>query len=163
MDQYCVIVANSNTARFFTLESPEFPEYESGPNLVETKELHNPDLHDQDELWANTKTGRNRAGKSGPAHGYDDHRSQHHEEFERRFAHSIAEETRRLQGDQRHPNVILVSQQRMLGHLRQAMDNHFKDAATHEVAKDLSKLSALELHQHLARERLLPRRKGPAA
>ena len=67
MNQYCVVVTNGARARFFTLEEPQFPELESGPNLVELKSLQNPQHRETgNQLWSEPKTGRNRAGIGGP-------------------------------------------------------------------------------------------------
>ncbi|NIP74234.1 MAG: host attachment protein [Gammaproteobacteria bacterium] len=164
MSQYCVVVTNGSRARFFTLEPPQYPELESGPNLVERQQLVNPARATDDrELWSDRKTGRNRAANGGPAHGYDDHRSQHTDEFERRFANTIAEECSKLTRASRASDVVLVSQKRMLGFLRSAVQMKLNGVHTVELAKDLSKLSPHEVHAHLSRERLLPRRKSPAA
>ena len=164
MNQYCVVVANGSRARLFSLESAEFPELESGPNLVEIIGLTNPEKNVQNrELWSEVKTGRNRGSKSGQAHGYDDHRSQHSDEYERRFASSIAEHTCKLMRRQNASNVVLVSQKRMLGFLRSALQAKLNGVARAELAKDLSKLNPRDLHDHLARERLIPERRSPAA
>lgn len=162
MSHYCVVVTNGTRARFFTLETPEFPELESGPNLVERKLMVNEPLETATEdLWSERKTGRNRGGTGGAAHGYDDHRSQHEDEFERRFANDIAEECSRLSEANHASDLVLVSQKRMLGFLRQAMQSRCNGVKTAELAKDLSKLNPLQLHEHLANEQLLPRRRGP--
>lgn len=164
MVHYCVVVANGARARFFTLEPPEVPELQSGPNLVERDQLDNPfrEMHGE-ELWSETKTGRNRAAIGGPAHGYDDHRNQHRDEYERRFASSVAEACSRMSHDHRASDVVIVSQKRMLGFLRSAMESRMNGVRTVEIAKDLSKLSPQQLHEHLARERLLPPRRAPAS
>lgn len=164
MHQYCVVVTNGARARFFTLQSTQYPELESGPNLVELHALSNPQHNVAGaQLWSEPKTGRNRGGMGGAAHGYDDHRSQHEEEFDRRFAQDVAQECSRLSQAHGITEVVLVSQKKMLGHLRAAMDSRVTGMATKEIAKDLSKLSARELHEHLAREHLLPPRRSPAA
>lgn len=163
MAQYCVVVTNGSRARFFTLQAAEFPELESGPNLVEHNHLINVERgNGTHELWSETKTGRNRAPNGGPAHGYDDHRTRHADEYERRFANDIADECSRLSRSEQASDVVLVSQKRMLGFLRGAMENRVNGVNTHEVAKDLSKLSVQALHAHLARENLLPPRRNPA-
>lgn len=163
MTQYCVVVTNGARARFFTLEESQYPEIESGPNLVEQNELVSPERSTHDgNLWSDKKTGRNRASKGGPAHGYDDHRGQHADEYERRFANSIAEECSRLAKTAKASDIVLVSQKRMLGFLRSAMESRLNGINTRELAKDLSKLAPNELHAHLAKERLLPKRKAPA-
>jgi len=164
MTQYCVVVTNGAHARFFTLQQSEIPELESGPNLIEQQQLSNPQKETQGTaLWSDAKSGRNRSANGGQAHGYDDHRSQHQDEYERRFAVSIADECARLSHSSKASDVVLVSQKRMLGFLRSAMESKLDGVNLQELAKDLSKLSPHELHEHLAREQLLPRRRSPAA
>lgn len=164
MTQYCVVVTNGARARFFSLEPAEFPELESGPTLVEHKHLTNaPREAQNNELWSETKTGRNRAANGGPAHGYDDHRSRHEDEYERRFANNVAAECCRLSKSHNASDLVVVSQKRMLGFLRSAMESRLNGINTYEVPKDLSKLSPQDLHEHLARDNLLPRRRNPAA
>lgn len=164
MSHNCVVVAGGSRARFFTLREPEFPEMESGPNLHEVADLVNPekDLPGSD-LWTNLKSGRNRGGGGSPAHGYNDHRDQHQDELDRRFARNIARECSRLIQDHSTRGLVLVAQKRVLGFLRNELDGLVKAGVEiHELAKDLSKLSPLELHEHLARERLIPERRSPA-
>jgi len=69
MNHYSVIVAGGSRARFFTLEAAQFPELESGPRLVEQKDLINSEnqMHNG-SLWSETQSGRNRAPNGGPAH-----------------------------------------------------------------------------------------------
>lgn len=164
MHQYCVVVTSGARARFFTLEDSQYPELESGPNLVERNAMNNPQHNAAGtQLWSEPKTGRNRGGIGGPAHGYDDHRTQHQEEYDRRFAHDVAQECYRLSQQHGAAEVVLVSQKKMLGYLRSAMESRSNGLQTTEIAKDLSKLSPRELHEHLARESLLPPRRSPAA
>ena len=161
MNQYCVVVANGSRARFFKLEEAEIPEIQSGPNLVETLDLVNPEKESAGgNPWSENKSGRNRSA-NGNAHGYDDHRKQHEEEFERRFANSIAEEASRMSKKLHASRLILVSQERMLGHLRTAISPMLNGIKSWELAKDLSKLNPIDLHEHLAKEKILPERRGP--
>lgn len=159
-----VVVAGGSRARFFTLQDVEFPEMQSGPNLCEINDLVNVENESSgNELWSNTKSGRNRGGGGSPAHGYDDHRSQHEDEFERRFARDIARETAKMLHQSSTKQLVLVAQKRILGFLRNELDTLIKAGVEiKELAKDLSKLSPLELHEHLARERLIPERRSPA-
>lgn len=160
MNQYCVIVANGHKACFFTLEEPDAPEVESGPNLIRQKDLKSPELNPKNGTpWTESKSGGNR-GHGGQSHGYDDHRQQHDDDVERRFANSIADECHKITHN-KQSNVILVSQKRMLGHLRSAIDSRIHGVNTNELAKDLIKLSPLELHQYLAKQKLLPERRTP--
>ena len=164
MQHNCVVVAGGSRARFFTLEDVEFPEMQSGPNLCEINDLISTEMDAPgNELWSDTKSGRNRGG-NGAAHGYDDHRSQHESEFERRFARDIAREAARMLRQNSTKQLVLVAQKRTLGFLRGELDSLLKAGIEiKELAKDLSKLSPLELHEHLARERLLPQRRTPAS
>jgi len=50
----------------------------------------------------------------------------------------------------------------MLGFLRSAIAPKFGGIRTKELAKDLSKLNPIDLHEHLAREDLIPRRMPPS-
>jgi protein required for attachment to host cells len=159
MNQYCVVVANGARARFFTLEDVDSPETEYGPNLIEKLDLANPEHELNGTEIYSDNNGGNRS-KNGQSHAYDDHRDRHSEEQERRFANSIAEQCAKM-GKSSNNGIVLVSQKRMLGHLRQAMESKLKGISTQELAKDLSKLSPMELHEHLARENLIPKRQAP--
>jgi protein required for attachment to host cells len=161
MSEFLVVVVNRTKARFFTLEKAQIPEYESGPNLSERKELLNPtqDLAGKD-LWANVKTGRNQ-GSGGQAHAYDDHRENHLMEFERRFAQAIADEIGNLSQQYNAHRLILVAEPQILGLLREAITPQLlKDLKVQELAKDLCQLKPLELHKHLATKELLPARQN---
>ncbi|MFQ5936366.1 MAG: host attachment protein [Acidiferrobacterales bacterium] len=165
MSDYCIVVADGARARLFTLEPASSPDTEGGPNLMERKDLVNPEqqVH-SGRLWSDVKTGRNRAPGGGQAHGYDDHRTQHVEEFRRRFARAVAQETAQLARTCHASHVVLVAQKRMLGFLRAELEALLKNGvAVRAVAKDLSKLTPHEVHRYLARARLLPRRKSPGA
>ncbi len=162
MNHNCVVVAGGSRARFFTLQDVEFPEMESGPNLCEVNDLVNIEREAQgNDLWSDSKSGGNRGG-NGAAHGYDDHRSQHQDEFERRFARDIAREAAKLIRQSSTRQLVLVAQKRVLGFLRNELDSLLKAGIeVKELAKDLTKLSPLELHEHLAKEHLIPQRRTP--
>lgn len=164
MNGNCVIVADNGRARFFRLADVEFPELESGPNLEEINDLVNPEREAAgDEIWSDIKSGRNRGNGGAPAHGYDDHRDQHEEEFDRRFARTIAAEAERLaNGSTRE--LVVVAQKRALGLLRNELAALGKRGVRiRELAKDLSKLSPIELQDHLARLKLIPPRRMRSA
>jgi protein required for attachment to host cells len=162
MTENCVVVAGGTHARFFTLEKSSLPEMEPGPNLVEVTGLIHPEKDLHSELWSDKKTGRNRAPKGAGAHGYDDHRNQHEDETERRFARDVAEQAARLAKAHQVRNVTLVAHKRMLGFLRNALAPLMKAGVeVQEVPKDLVKLTAHELHEHLSRDHIIPGRKNP--
>ena len=173
MNQFFVAVIDGTRARFFTLEQPTLPEYESGPNLIEQECLANTvkELHGK-ELWANTKTGRNR-GSGNKGHGYDDHRNNHLGELERSFAKEISTKivsfTENYGSNQVSSNqVILVAEPQILGLLRESLNilagrrldgMGSKNLHIQELAKDLSKLKPLEIHEYLADKNMIPARK----
>jgi hypothetical protein len=149
MGNYCIVVASGLHARCFTLEPVELPELESGPKLIERGEVLKPEKEiARRDLYTDSKTGRGRAPHGGPSHGYDDHRSQHEDELERRFARKVLEKT--------------VAPAPMLGLLRQHLDIIRKGSMeVHGLAKDLTKFSPKQIHDYLAREQLLPACKRP--
>ena len=152
---------NAARARYFALRETDDPTV-GGPELIEKKDLANPEATAPERgLFANLR-GSNRAHAGGPEHNYDDHRTEHAEETNRRFAKtSIAEADammRQLQGD----TLILVANPGMLGKLRPLLQNH-GDLANKviEFAKDLSVRPTQAIHEALAAEGLLPARSDP--
>jgi len=165
MSDYCVVVTGGARARFFTLEPVEFPELESGPRLIECGELCNPEKGiPARDLYTDSKTGRHRASRGGPAHGYDDHRSQHEDEFDRRFAHEVMEKTTSLAQAKRTRYIAVVAPAHILGLLRHELPNIAKRGMhVHKLAKDMTKFSSRKIHDHLAKEHVLPPCKRPGA
>ena len=161
MSDYCVVVADGERARLFTLEAAAVKGVEGGPNLVEQSTLVNPEWgRGGQELWANAKSGRNKARGGGSAHGYDDHRSQHEDEFLRRFAKLVVDAALRMCRERRIGHLVLVAGTRMLGVVRNELQVPAgEQLAVHEVAKDLAQLSAHEIHEHLGGNGTLPRRR----
>jgi protein required for attachment to host cells len=160
---YCIVIVSGSYARYFALEPVELPELESGPRLVERGELFNPDKEIAGRyLYTDSKIGRGRAPHGGPSHGYDDHRLQHEDESDRRFARRILEKIRRLSQTKHARYVVLVASARMLGLLRQDMDIILKSGIeVYELAKDMTKFSPEQIHDYLAKEHLVPACKRP--
>ncbi|MFQ4142879.1 host attachment protein [Chlorogloeopsis sp. ULAP02] len=160
MNQVLVAVINGTRARFLTLEQPELPEYESGPNLVEHKSLFNPVKELQGkELWASVKTGRNQ-GQGSQAHAYDDGRQEHLNEFERRFAGAIANEIANINKSKRIQRLLLIAEPHILGVLREVVAPLLpKNLQIQDLAKDLCKLKSKDIYEYLANKNLLPTRR----
>jgi protein required for attachment to host cells len=158
MADYCVVVADGSRARFFTLEPVPIPEVESGPNLVEQRDLVDPEraLHGRDQ-FSETKSGRNMAPRGGPAHGYDDHRERHEDEMDHRFAHRIADIAIDVARQNGAKYLVLAASSRMLGFLREVIKNP-AGIEVREAPKDLTYQSPIEIHRHLSEEKLLPPR-----
>jgi protein required for attachment to host cells len=169
MNSYCVVLADALRARIFTLEPADVPALESGPNLVERRDLVNPEREmPERDLWSDAKSGRNRtaggAAQGGAAHGYDDHREKHAEEIVARFARETSEAVAEVAAEQQASQLVLVAESRMLGLLRPALGVALKgEVKVQEVAKNLSKLSPTELHTRLADEGFLPKRQRPGS
>jgi protein required for attachment to host cells len=159
MQNHIVAVVNSAKAKLFVLEFAELPEYEASPKLIEVEELHSStqELQGQD-LWSNTKPGRNR-GTAGQAHGYDDHRENHRVEFERRFAQEISTKLAQLIRTNQSHQLLLVSEPHILGIIRDVLIPDLpKNLKFNELTKDLCHLKAHELQEYLASKDLLPAR-----
>lgn len=162
MSEYCVVVAGGAKARIFSLEPAELPQMESGPNLVEQASLSNPQHQAHDaEIYSDLRRGRNRAA-FGPAHGYDDHRDGHEKEVDRKFARDVAARIGRLLSTNGYQHLVLCADARMLGMLRPSLAG-LTGIELHEVNKDLAKLNTRELHDRLADEGHLPRRRARRA
>jgi protein required for attachment to host cells len=161
MANYCVVVTSGAHARFFTLKTSAAPVLESGPKLIERGELSNPEKEIPGrDLYAAPKSGRSRAPHGGPAHGYDDHRSQHEDECDRRFASEVLKKANGVAKAEKARHVILIAPARMLGCLRQDLDIIRRQGIRiQELAKDISKLNSTEIHDYVAKEGLLPARK----
>jgi len=159
MTRFLVAVVNGAKARFLTLEPLDAPELESGPDLIERCDLVNPafEMAGQD-LWANTKTGRNRGG-GGKGHNYDDHRDNHLVEFGRRFAQDIVIEIDKIIKEYELNSLILVAEPQILGVLRECLHgSNGRSITIDELAKDLCRLKSRQLHDYLSQKDLLPER-----
>jgi len=161
--KYCIVVANGSRARFFSLQDSEIPAVESGPNLVDHGEVNDPLLKQKaQDLWSE-RSGKNRSSGGGQGHGYDDHRDQHAAEMERRFIHSVAERGARFAKREKATTVLVVGSPRQLPVLTDTLDSLLHGQPKVEgYSKDLAKLTPSALHDHLAKEGLLPGRRAGA-
>lgn len=156
----CVVVADAARARVLVLERHP----DGGPaiaELVEAAEITNPVLRTRDtDLTSDTRGGR-RGGASTPLRPTSDHRDHHRRDLARHFAARIAEEAAGVW--RRYPAcaVVVVASPVMLGLLRPAIEHELRPkdhVELRELARDLTKLSAPQLHDQLADEGLLPPR-----
>ncbi|MBD0335660.1 MAG: host attachment protein [Cyanobacteria bacterium Co-bin13] len=157
MHRFIVAVIDGTKARLLTLEPVAAPEHESGPNLVEQCELFSAtkEMSGQD-LWTTTKTGRNR-GRGSQGHNYDDHRTNHLVEFERRFAQTIVEQINTLNQSLPAKTLVLAAEPQILGLMRDCLNGSAKQFPhIHELSKDLCHLKPKELHEYLTQKGLLP-------
>jgi protein required for attachment to host cells len=160
MSKFIVTVLDGTKARFFTLEEATFPEYESGPKLVERgDQIDSAKKMLGRDLWANVKTGRAR-GFGTQSYPYDDRRQQHVTEFEKCFAHTVVDEVLRLAKLHGAGQLVLVAEPQILGNVREALTSQMPATLqVAEVAKDLCKHTPQKIHEYLAAQKLLPARK----
>ncbi|MGK7907800.1 MAG: host attachment protein [Synechococcus sp.] len=161
MNRFLVVTIDGTKARFFTFEPEELPGSDSGSKLIEREQLSNPShsLHGQD-LWANTKTGRNR-GTNGQGHTYDDRRQNHVVEFERQFTKGIANKIVELNQTFATQRLLLVAEPQILGIMRDSLSSILpKSHRISELAKDICHFKPHEIHEYLTKKALLPARRS---
>ena len=145
MKPTALIVADAARCRFFTLTSADTPNIESTVVLQEVEDLVNPEANASgQQVYSNTKSGRNRAPAGGPAHGYDDHREGHQQELRRRFARTIDQRAARLMA-QEQGGLVVIAEPRLLGLLRQEFSQDLRERIVLELAEDASKQGVVEL------------------
>ena len=160
MNRFLVVTIDGTKARFFTFEPADPPESDSGSKLLEREQLDNPSnsLHGQD-LWANTKTGRNR-GSNGKGHTYDDRRQKHVVEFERQFTKEIVNKIIELDRTFATQRLLIVAEPQILGIMRDTLSSILpKTHRISELAKDICHFKPQEIHEYLTKKALLPARK----
>ena len=94
-----------------------------------------------------------RPGRVFESHGFASHgkapRSDPHRELKRGLAHKIADALQTSLADRRYDKLILVAPPTTLGDLREALAKNVRACVTAELAKDLVKIPAGQLHDHL--------------
>lgn len=156
------MTADGARARFFTLERPEQPELEGGPNLIEQLDLVNPEhVARPIERFANVRSGLT-SSKFGPSHAFDDHRERNLEQSEARFAKRVAARISEVLERRPTRRLVLCADPRMLGMLRAELSNALPAATeVRDLAKDFSGLTPPEVHRHLADAGVVPARERP--
>ena len=156
--QSCVVVVDSARARFFTIRRRGSLDRGRSHELHETKSLFNPESElSGSELYENLKTGRNRDASNTPAHGYDDHRDRHEQEFSRRFAHDIVAEIDKLARSEGVDNCVLVAPPKMLGTLRKESKSLVKHGLEiHDYGKDFTQETADSILERLQKAGIGP-------
>lgn len=159
MDSKClVVVADGTYARFFILDVGSSTFLEAGPQLIELDDLVNIEhkLGGYDK-FSSTRSGLSRNPRGGPSHGYDDHRVQHEQEHERRFAEDVTVRAITLAQKYRVRDLVMVSEIRMLGFLRKTLGIPIKAGINvRELAKDLTKMTPSQMLDHLTTMGLIP-------
>ncbi len=160
---YCIVVADGARARLFTAELSAVG---NAVRLEEREVLTNPErnLAGREE-FANLKPGRNRVPPRGAAHGYDDHRSRHRDQVERRFAARVADAAGRLVRESASSWFVLVAEPRLLGLLRTPLEAALpSELPRSELPANLSWHALPNIRRLLERQGVFPKsRPSPAS
>ena len=147
MERIVVVVINNSQARFFSLEQAEWPEYESGPHLIEQSNLEGSTLKSDRGLW--TKINK----KQQDDRALEEDRYT----FERKFAQEITGEIIHLIRIKQGQKLILIARTQILNLIHKSFTpTLFHNLHIQELPKDLSHFSSSQIHQYLAQKQLVP-------
>ncbi|OGA53634.1 MAG: hypothetical protein A3F74_02380 [Betaproteobacteria bacterium RIFCSPLOWO2_12_FULL_62_58] len=162
MTNWCVVVADGARARIFVLEPGGGRA--GDPSLLEKADLANAGYSARGADAPHMRTERNTNRQTGPMHAVGEKREQHRLEVERRFGVRIAERVAEVVKGWNEGSIVLVADPRLLGLMREMLREAVKSEITlKELAKDYTRLSATELHEHLASNGLIPMRRRNGA
>ncbi|MEM8615119.1 MAG: host attachment protein [Cyanobacteria bacterium P01_H01_bin.105] len=151
MRSYLVAVVDGAHARFFTLNATELLDQgQSGPHLTEHSSLNNAEKNIVTKGPSNNLIGRKH-------HGNRHEKTTQFAETNRRFANKVLQHIGTISQSFLGHHLVLVAEPHILGSLRDSVQNYVPSTMTiSELAKDLCRLSAHELHQYLTSKQLLP-------
>jgi len=156
MTDQLIAVVDGARARFFATGGRKTPRGEEKKKLDEIETLINPAHRVKDaDMFSDLRPGSRRASVGGAAHGFDDKRDAHAEEFDRKFAQLVLEKLAHLVADNHAKAVILAAGPRMLGHLRDQRVSMPDGVVVGEFPKQLTDLSAHELCLRLQADDLI--------
>jgi protein required for attachment to host cells len=148
MDKSIIVIINNNQARFFSLEPAEWPEYESGPNLIEHKNISYSKVNYKRNFWSKI-IDRQRSSLLRVV--------EHSDKFESRFAQQITSEIVSLIRIHQVQKLILVAQPQILNLVKKFFKpTIFKTIKIKELNKDFSHFNTSKIHQDLAQKQLIP-------
>ncbi|MEM9979121.1 MAG: host attachment protein [Cyanobacteria bacterium P01_D01_bin.2] len=150
MHSYLVAVVDGTRARFFTLDARVPEETESGPRLAEHSSLNNAEKPIATKGAANNLIGRKH-------HGNRHEKTTQLAEPNRRFANKVLQHISHITQGFAGQHLILVAEPHILGNLRESVSSHVPSTMTvSELAKDLCRLNAHDLHKYLTGKQMLP-------
>lgn len=153
MKMRCILVADGVRARFFSHDPTSVGPHRSA--LTELAALADPAAEK-----SGTSGGDGRSESLGPGHirALDEQRARHDVETEKRFATQVAHEAGLRIRELSAAELIVVADPRMLGVLRPALEKvvHTQQVEMKSLARELSKLAAKEIEEHLRHGGLLP-------
>ena len=152
MQALAIVVADAARARLFTFKRED--DQAPAPVLRERADLVSPErrMHEKD-LYSDARASQ--ASRAGVA--YEDNRTAHTSETERRFAQQVMAQAAAMVKDTACARVALVASPRFLGHLREHA-SALRGVPVDEVARDLTGEPTPKLREHLASLGVLPPR-----
>jgi protein required for attachment to host cells len=91
----------------------------------------------------------------GPARHAIEPKSDPHQRLKRRFIERLAQMLDQSAAEKAFDRFVLVAPPKVLGDFRKDMSKHLQPLLLSEVAKDLTKASATEVSNHLARSMVI--------
>jgi protein required for attachment to host cells len=162
MTKTCIIVADGARARFITLEIPLEPSIDGGARLIERDDLVNPEAEAPQHGLLRDRSGRGHGSQNGPAHALDDHREQHLQEVQRRYARRLVERAERLVTEYGATGLILAAEPRLLGVLRAELGaRRLSGVEVRELSENLSRRPLGDIQTSLAARGLIPAAQAP--
>ena len=142
MSKTWVVVADTSRARIFQADKPVGPLSEVD-TLVHTESR----LHEQ-ELTTDRRPGRNSNGNGGTGHSMG-HETDPKRQEGIRFAKHVSQYLDEAHNDRRFERLYVVAAPAFLGDLRHSLAKPVAGAINGEVAKNVTRLSASDIRQHL--------------
>ena len=148
MDRIVVVAIGNTEARFFTLEQAEWPEYESGPHLIEQSSLSRSTEDSARGLWTKIAKKSTQNIKASENYRY---------KFERKFAQKITGEIIHLIRIEQGQKLVLIARPKILKLIHQFFTpTLFGNLHIQELPRDISHFGSNQIHQYLAQKQIVP-------
>ena len=160
MKRACIAIVDAARARLYTYQEDSIP----GREMREIRDLSNVGRRMKaGDMFSETRPASGGLGRPGhgavPNSGKDDHRDDHIEMMDAKFAKEIVEELDRIIRAEAYGHLVLVAAPKMLGELRKANGSLNRNGmVVEEVPRDFANLNVAQLHDHLASLDLSPSR-----
>lgn len=160
MKRACIAIVDAARARLYTYQENAAP----GRELREVRDLSNAGRRMKaGDMFSESRppsSGLGRPGQSAvPNSTKDDHRDDHIEMMDTKFAKEVVDEVDKLIRSEGYGHLILIAPPKMLGELRKANGALKRNGlVVEEVPRDLANLTATQLHDHLASLDMIPGR-----
>ena len=148
MDKCTVIVISNDQARFFILEESEWPEYESGPDLVEQSLLVPYSENRRSIFWSKMVQKNSKEISYKVSSNYI---------FDKKFAQRITGEIISLIRVNQSSKLVLVANPQIIVLVRRFFTpTMFSNLDIQEIHNDIGHFSSLQIHNYLASKQLIP-------